>query len=127
MGFVLRHRYFLYVRNIRNREVAVATDAGLAKRQAEAVAALAARTEEKTVPAEDEGRSEVFAYCTVCHNTALIRRSAFDRAHWDELMDRMAEKHGMNPLEGGFRDTILDYLAAHYGPRRRKPRNPFLN
>ena len=30
----------------------------------------------RTVLAEGEGRSEVFGYCTACHNTALIRRSA---------------------------------------------------
>ena len=101
----------------------------LAQRQAEAAAALADRQEEETVLAEGEGRSEVFGYCTACHNTALIRRSAFTRERWDELMDWMAEKHGMNPLEGEFRDTIVDYLARHYGPRARGPRggNPFLN
>jgi hypothetical protein len=44
-------------------------------------------------------------------------------------MDWMTEKHEMNPLEGEFRDTIVDYLAKHYGPRTRGPRggNPFLN
>ena len=38
-------------------------------------------------------------------------------------------KHGMNPIEGEFRQTIVDYLATHYGPRQRGPRggNPFLN
>ena len=101
----------------------------LAQRQAEAAAAMADRQEEETVLADGEGRSEVFGYCTACHNTALIRRSAFTRERWDELMDWMAEKHGMNPLEGEFRDTIVDYLARHYGPRARGPRggNPFLN
>jgi hypothetical protein len=107
----------------------VAQTPDLAQRQAEAAAALADRQEEETVLAEGEGRSEVFGYCTACHNTALIRRSAFTRERWDELMDWMAEKHGMNPLEGEFRDTIVDYLARHYGPRTRGPRggNPFLN
>lgn len=109
--------------------VALAQDPDLARRQAEAAAAMAERTEEESVLAEGEGRSEVFAYCSVCHNTALIRRSAFTREHWDDLMDWMTEKHGMNPLEGEFRDTIVDYLARHYGPRDRGPRggNPFLN
>ena len=99
------------------------------QRQAEAAAASAEQQEEETVLAEGEGRSEVFGYCTACHNTALIRRSAFTRERWDELMDWMAEKHGMNPLEGEFRDTIVDYLTRHYGPRTRGPRggNPFLN
>ena len=100
-----------------------------APRQAEATADVAEQQEEETVLAEGEGRSEVFGYCTACHNTALIRRSAFTRDRWDELMDWMAEKHGMNPLEGEFRQTIVDYLAKHYGPRARSPRggNPFLN
>jgi len=100
-----------------------------AQRQAEAATALAEQQEEETVLAEGEGRSEVFGYCTACHNTALIRRSAFTRERWDELMDWMTEKHEMNPLEGEFRDTIVDYLARHYGPRARRPRggNPFLN
>ena len=107
----------------------VAQTPDLAQRQAEAAAAMADRQEEETVLAEGEGRSEVFGYCTACHNTALIRRSAFTRERWDELMDWMAEKHGMNPLEGEFRQTIVDYLAKHYGPRARSPRggNPFLN
>ena len=107
----------------------IAQTPDLAQRQAEAAAALADRQEEETVLAEGEGRSEVFGYCTACHNTALIRRSAFTRDRWDELMDWMAEKHGMNPLEGEFRTTIVDYLGRHYGPRARSPRggNPFLN
>ena len=107
----------------------IAQTPDLAQRQAEAAAALAEQQEEETVLAEGEGRSEVFGYCTACHNTALIRRSAFTRERWDELMDWMAEKHGMNPLEGEFRDSIVDYLARHYGPRARGPRggNPFLN
>jgi cytochrome c553 len=100
-----------------------------APRQAEATADVAEQQEEETVLAEGEGRSEVFGYCTACHNTALIRRSAFTRERWDELMDWMTEKHNMNPIEGEFRDTIVDYLARHYGPRARGPRggNPFLN
>ena len=107
----------------------IAQTPDLAQRQAEAASAMADHQEEETVLADGEGRSEVFGYCTACHNTALIRRSAFTRERWDELMDWMAEKHGMDPLEGEFRDTIVDYLARHYGPRARGPRggNPFLN
>jgi hypothetical protein len=109
--------------------VALAQDPDAARRQAEAAAALAGRAEEESVLADGEGRSETFAYCTACHNTALIRRSAFSRDRWDELMDWMVEKHGMNPLEGEFRATIVDYLARHYGPRAAGPRggNPFLD
>jgi hypothetical protein len=85
--------------------------------------------EEETILPEGEGRSETFAYCTVCHDTALIRRSRFPRARWDGLMDWMTERHGMNPLEGEFRVLIVDYLARHFGPSQTPPRgrNPFLN
>ncbi len=98
-------------------------------REAEAARAIEQTAEEETVLAEGEGRSETFAYCTVCHNTALIRRSHFSRQQWDGLMDWMAERHGMNPLEGEFRELIVGYLAAHYGPQQApaRARNPFLN
>jgi cytochrome c553 len=100
-----------------------------AERDADAAHAIQATPEEETVLPEGEGRSETFAYCTVCHNTALIRRSRFTRPQWDGLMDWMSERHGMNPLEGEFRDTIVDYLARHFGPAQApaRGRNPFLN
>ena len=96
---------------------------------ADAARALEQRQEEETVLPEGEGRSEAFAYCTVCHNTALIRRSRFTRPQWNGLMDWMTERHGMNPLDGEFRDTIVDYLARHFGPAQApsRARNPFLN
>ena len=125
----MRLLHYVAVAMLLAASATIAQTPDLAQRQAEAAAALAERQEEETVLAEGEGRSEVFGYCTACHNTALIRRSAFTRERWDELMDWMAEKHGMNPLEGEFRTTIVDYLARHYGPRTRGPRggNPFLN
>jgi hypothetical protein len=100
-----------------------------AERDADAAHAIQATPEEETILPDGEGRSETFAYCTVCHNTALIRRSRFSRQQWDGLMDWMAERHGMNPLEGEFRDTIVDYLAQHFGPSQApaRGRNPFLN
>lgn len=74
------------------------------------------------------GREEVFARCTACHSTAIIRRSGLQPAAWDELMDWMTEKHGMPPLEGPDRALVVDYLARSFPPRR-APRaaNPFLN
>ncbi len=100
-----------------------------ARRDADAAQSIQATPEEETILPEGEGRSETFAYCTVCHNTALIRRSRFTRQQWDGLMDWMSERHGMNPLEGEFRDTIVDYLARHFGPAQApaRGRNPFLN
>lgn len=96
------------------------------------LAAVMQRPEEESVLAEGPGRAETFGYCTSCHNTALIRRSAFSRQRWDELMTWMAEYHRMNPLEGELRTTIVDYLARHYGERTEQQQdggftNPFLN
>jgi hypothetical protein len=105
--------------------VAAAQDAA---RQAADAQAIEQTAEEETVLPEGEGRSETFGYCTACHSTALIRRSAFSREQWDGLMDWMTERHGMNPLEGEFRGLIVDYLARHFGPRPpARGRNPFLN
>jgi cytochrome c5 len=99
------------------------------ERDADRAHAIQAPAEEESILPDGEGRSETFAYCTVCHSTAIIRRSRFGRAQWDGLMDWMAEKHGMNPLEGEFRDTIVNYLAQHFGPAQvpARGRNPFLN
>jgi hypothetical protein len=91
-------------------------------------AAFEAPPEEETVLPEGEGRTETFGYCTACHNTALVRRSRFTRTQWDGLMDWMTERHGMAPLEGELRTTIVDYLARHFGPAQAtRGRNPFLN
>lgn len=85
-------------------------------------------TEEETVLAEGEGRAETFGCCTSCHSTAVIRRSAFSRQRWDELMDWMTNHHRMNPLEGELRTLIVDYLARHYGEAQGQTfTNPFLN
>ena len=74
-------------------------------------------------------REEVFARCTACHSTAIIRRSGLQPAAWDELMDWMTEKHGMPPREGADRALVVDYLARSFPPRRapRGGANPFLN
>ncbi|MDW8445301.1 MAG: hypothetical protein RML45_14340 [Acetobacteraceae bacterium] len=86
------------------------------------VSAPSTSAEEETpeVLAPGEGREETFYYCIACHNTALIRRSGFTRQQWDELMDWMTERHGMNPLEGELRETIVNYLAQAYPPRRQR-------
>ncbi|MCB4823738.1 hypothetical protein [Roseicella aerolata] len=76
-----------------------------------------------------EAREEVFYTCTACHGTAIIRRSRLSRQQWDDLMDWMTEKHGMNPLEGEQRRQIVDYLAAQFpasAAGRRRAGNPFL-
>jgi hypothetical protein len=40
----------------------------------------------------------------------------------------MTEKHGMPPIDGEFRKTVLDYLEAAFPPRRAPGgwQNPFV-
>lgn len=84
--------------------------------------------EEPSALPAGEGQEEVFYGCTPCHSTAIIRRSRLSRGAWDQLMDWMAEKHGMTPLEGEDRRLVVDYLARHFGPAApARARNPFLN
>lgn len=93
-----------------------------------ALATPALAQEDPSVLPEGPGQEEVFYGCTACHSTAIIRRSAFDRARWDSLMDWMTNTHGMAPLEGEERRVIVDYLAQHFGARAApaRGRNPFL-
>ncbi|MFL1460705.1 hypothetical protein ACI6QG_00705 [Roseococcus sp. DSY-14] len=93
-----------------------------------AAPAWAAEPEEPSVLPAGPGQEETFYACTACHSTAIIRRSAFDRARWDGLMDWMTEVQGMPKLEGEERRVIVDYLAQHFGPRANpaRGRNPFL-
>lgn len=100
-----------------------------ARRQAAAAQAVTQPAEEETVLPEGHGRAETFGYCIACHSTAIIRRSQFSREQWDGLMDWMTDKHAMNRLEGELRETIVNYLATHFGPAQApaRGRNPFLN
>ena len=95
-----------------------------------ALSAPAARAQEtpEALP-EGPGREETFHRCIACHGTAVISRSRLSREGWDELMDWMAEKHGMAPLEGEDRRVVVDYLARAFPPGARQQRrggNPFL-
>ncbi len=86
-----------------------------------------AAPEDPSILPAGPGQEETFYACSACHSTAIIRRSAFSREHWDGLMDWMVEKQGMNPLEAAERRLIVDYLAQHFGPRAApRGRNPFL-
>lgn len=110
-------------------EAEAAARAEAARRQAEAAQAVTQVAEDETVLPEGHGRSETFGSCTACHSTAIIRRSRFTHAQWDELVDWMIDRHGMNPPDGDTRATIVDYLARHFGPAASPGRaaNPFLN
>ena len=64
------------------------------------------------------GASETFDACTPCHSERIVVQQGLTRESWDELLDWMVEEQEMEPIDGGARAAILEYLAAHYGPDR---------
>lgn len=94
---------------------------------AERLAALQQPPETPDVLPEGEDREEVFALCTACHSSAVVRRTRLSRERWDELMDWMVDRHGMNPMDGEQRTRVVDYLAKNFAPQRGGSRgaNPF--
>ncbi|MBT6801605.1 MAG: hypothetical protein HOA41_08015, partial [Rhodospirillales bacterium] len=41
---------------------------------------------------------------------------------WDELIDWMVKKQAMPPIDVENRVLIVNYLAKHYGVKRKRPR-----
>lgn len=90
----------------------------------------AAEAGDTTQPAEDgigllaagRGAAETYAACTACHSERIVVQQGLPRHQWDELLDWMVDEHGMAPLRGRLRDTVLDYLARQYG--RDRPNYP---
>ena len=64
------------------------------------------------------------ANCTECHSALLITQNSGNRAIWRIRIARMREIHGMDALDAAVEEQILDYLAAHYGPRHGSRRAP---
>ena len=77
-----------------------------------------------------EGRDETFYTCTACHGFKLVSAQGMTRGQWDDSLDWMTKRHGMNKLEGDDRKLILDYLETHFPPSApaggRGAPNPFL-
>ena len=67
---------------------------------------------------EGPGKEETFYACHGCHSFRLVAQQGLSRKRWDEMLDWMVEEQGMPELEGGERELILDYLAAHYNETR---------
>ena len=76
------------------------------------------------------GREETFYTCTACHGFKIVAQQGMTRTQWDDSLNWMTARHGMNPLQGDDRKLILDYLEAHYPPTApaggRGSPNPFL-
>ena len=65
-------------------------------------------------------------FCGACHSMRLVRQQGMTRSRWDETLDWMVDRHGMPKLAGDERETILDYLALAFPPKKRERQNPFL-
>jgi hypothetical protein len=74
------------------------------------------------------GRDDTFYFCVACHNFKLVAQQGMSRHRWDNTLDLMTERHGMQKLVGKDREAILDYLEKAF-PETAAPRgwqNPFL-
>ena len=75
------------------------------------------------------GRDETFYACTACHGFKIVAQQGLTRSQWDDSLNWMTTKHGMNAIEGDDRKLILDYLEKNFPPRSKPGRgspNPFL-
>jgi cytochrome c len=68
---------------------------------------------------EDEGSETTAVICSACHSLKTVTQQGLPADRWDELMDWMAEKQGMAPLDEASRKQIVGYLAKYYGPDRK--------
>ena len=64
-----------------------------------------------------EGWESVQQTCTECHSAQLITQNAGSAAVWKSRIVWMQETQGLQQLSAPLEASILDYLAAHYGPR----------
>jgi mono/diheme cytochrome c family protein len=75
------------------------------------------------------GRDDTFYACTACHGFKLIAAQGLTRAGWEESIALMTRRHGMPPLDGKERETVLNYLETTFPPRAPASRggwqNPF--
>ena len=65
-----------------------------------------------------EGAGVTYDYCTPCHSEMLVAQQGQTREGWDELLQWMVEKQGMQPIPEADRERILDYLSTHYNTDR---------
>lgn len=70
------------------------------------------------------GLEEVKKTCTVCHSPMLITQNKADRDGWREIIRWMQANQGLRQLEPALENSILDYLAANYGPAATSRRPP---
>ncbi len=64
-----------------------------------------------------EGWETVRATCTECHSAQLITSNSGSRAVWKSRILWMQDTQGLQQLTQDTEDTILSYLADHYGQK----------
>jgi hypothetical protein len=73
-----------------------------------------------------DGWEIVKANCTPCHSARLVTQNHGSRARWEYLIRWMQDTQGLWQFQPEMEDTILDYLAEHYGPKKDARRAPLL-
>jgi cytochrome c5 len=69
-----------------------------------------------------EGRDVVAAVCTQCHGLATIMAVRDGPEGWRQFVNYMIMKGA--PVRPGEADTIVQYLAASFGPAQQPPPSP---
>ncbi|MCG8414255.1 MAG: hypothetical protein MI746_08550 [Pseudomonadales bacterium] len=64
-----------------------------------------------------EGWETVRATCTECHSAQLITSNSGSRAVWKSRILWMQDTQGLQQLTPDTENTILTYLADHYGQK----------
>lgn len=70
------------------------------------------------------GWEEVRNNCIICHSAQQFLQQGGSRNTWDSILKWMVLHGGMRPLAPTDRNTILDYLATHYGAKDATRRPP---
>jgi cytochrome c5 len=76
----------------------------------------AAANESDIVLANDPGRAQVQAACSMCHSLDYIVMNSpiQDHAGWEKTVKKMVTVYGA-PLTAEESAAIIAYLASHYG------------
>lgn len=82
-----------------------------------ALTGTAQQADRATDLAQEPGWQLVQANCTACHTTQLITQNSGDRAVWLSRIRWMQDTQGLPTLADEVESSILDYLAANYGPK----------
>lgn len=76
------------------------------------------------MPGDGEAKWIVQAWCSACHSLNMVLQQGMSRRRWDETLTWMVEKQGMPVLPDDTRETVLDYLAEHFGEDHRPANAP---